>query len=38
MPIMVFTSTGGSAAKPNVDDNDQLQSPILPSNGMLMYI
>ena len=30
---MVLTSEGESAAKPNMDDKDQL-----PSNGMLMYI
>ena len=39
MPIMVFTSAGESAAnKPKVDDNNQGQSPILLSNGMLMNI
>ena len=39
MPIMVFTSAGESAAnKPKVDDNNQRQSPILLSNGMLMNI
>ena len=38
MPIMVFTVAGESAAnEPKVDDNNQGQSPILPSNGMLMY-